>query len=1574
MESQYKTKLKSIVLELRHTLEGYYDNSGVWHPGDLEDRLATLGIRRDRESLPHEQLPHLSAEDLRARLIVDAFIKSAEQAGWLQKEAVGEFLQEAAYTWANRFIALRCMEARSLIDEIIIQKENYGGRSLKHYRLTRQTPGVCAGDDDGLYAALFAEFSERAEELPMLFHPDEPVIALKPGVAALKKCIRLLSDEDEIFTRSDALGWAYQYWNNEEKDRVFEKVRTVKGAKIEKSDIIPATQLYTEPYMVKFLVQNSLGALWMAMHPESRLSDTWEYYVRDADRATVPTKPLKLVSFLDPSVGSGHFLITAFDLFYSMYEEEGDLKAPSEICETILSHNLYGIDIDERAIQIAACALYMKAKEKAPSFRPTRINLTATNIHSNADMDHLAAFLDKHPEDRPFQTSLQLIFESLQHADQLGTLLQIEEPVEKEFLFRKALDDEEKAGPPKQEVLFSEMNKPEQAPLPMGVQSYEEWKAGLLERLRAHFKEEFVSADFSSCFFGDTAEKGLSLFDFLSRRYDVVATNPPYMGFRTMGNVLNKYVNSNYGIGKNDLYSSFILRCCELTRQRGSIAMVTRKSWLTITSFTKLRINLIRNYHLECVVDLGARAFDPENKLHDGVDVVLFIIRNKIPDNSDTFFLNTREGQSPTEKSKILCDKCNKELIKVPCSTFSRLPMAQILYSMPKTILDLLRESYSDGIDGIRTSQGITTGDKFRYSRYIWEIGRRSQQWPTYSVGGGYRKWAGFEYTLLDWRDNGARIKNRIHEKYPPEKYTLLLKHPQYYVRTHCVYTSTSAGALGVRVVNEVIASDSGPLLMKDGLSSYTLSAILNSRIATYIARILSGYALCLRDAYVSLIPIPELDNSETEKIATLCVNLKREYLSRRELIEPFFNSHSLTLKATKDSFTNIAISQNAIYSIINELEGFLESNIFQAYSLKEHEVAMVLSEMSQATASFPLINDYDAWPDLSKDFLNISFPAEFTEQYDNRERKLLSIDQISKLKNKIKILYESGQGSKESTQETDDAVDDDASDEDAVVVYNPIPVETFLEELSQKLEIHPISVYWLLKEGIEQEGWRCLPEEQRLTKDCFTVLILRLLGHLWPKQIEADEPIPDWADSDGIIPLKEGTEETILYQRLRERLAADYGNDQVSKQENIFEEVMNKTLNEWVGKDFFRHHISQFKKRPIAWHISSARWTNRPRQDAAFECLVYYHKTDGDILPKLKSQYVVPLLKRMETELRGLESANGSLTGEQETRKGLISDRIQELNTFDSILTDVSASGFGPIKIQPQIRQYAINDAMLCLKGRWLKRLSDLIEKDPLANWQTLADQTGLHPQLAVWITEAIIHLDYHCTVVGPHPPLEETLADDPTTQDLALMICAESQGMLMQAMRCACNVWWQTFDATVLKPIAEKIKDAKKEQQFLKEQLLDTKGDAKVQLDMKRKSDALKSDIKVWKQELEQKRSQGKGLRDEIESWPCPEAMTWEAWLAEQAMYDQLSSLNEKRQLPQTIAEFIRQESLYQPDINDGVRANIAPLQRAGLLTTDVLASKDLDKAIADRAVWRDDERRWCREGKLPKPGWWV
>jgi len=1590
MESQYKSQLKSIILNLRHILEGRYDDAGVWHPGDLEERLAALGVRRDREPLPLEQLSHLSEEDRRARQIVDAFIQSHLQSGRSREEAIHEFLQESAYTWANRLIALRCMEARGLIDEIILQKECYGGRSLKHHRLARQNPELCAGEDDGLYPVLFAEFAERAEELPLLFHPDEPVIALKPGVAALKNCIQLLSAPDEIFTAADVLGWAYQYWNTEEKDRVFEKVRTIKGAKIEKLDIIPVTQLYTEPYMVKFLVQNSLGALWMAMHPDSPLCESWAYYVRNADRAPLERKSLKWFSFLDPCVGSGHFLLEAFDLLYAMYEEEGELSTPAEICEAILTHTLYGVDIDERAIQIAALALYMKAKEKDRDFRPKRINLVATNIYPGADTDHLSAFLGKHPEDKPLQNALRLIFDSLRHADELGTLLQIEEPVEKEFRFLKALDDEDKTRPTKQTILFQEMEKPEQPQLPLGVQSYEEWKEKLLARLNAHFQEEFASADFSSRFFGETAGKGLSLFDFLSRRYDVVATNPPYMGSKNMGSVVKRYVEEHFPFGKRDLYAAFILRCLELAKpETGRVAMVTQQSWMFLRSFADLRAldeeklkkasgfkGILRETSIETLAHLGEHAFHDSSAA--GAFVVLFTLAKKAPADDHRLTAFRLIGpKSPEEKDALLKNQGanNSNLTySVNQGSFNKLPENPLIYWFRDIFFEIIAKKtllkYSAS-----TLEGLNTTHNLRFLREFHEIPTNNSNWVPYSKGGGYCKWHGLNNLVVRWDGNGERIKARVTDN--GDHWSRRVAGVSGYFQHAWGYSLLARGSIGLRELDAAGIFDVGTVAVfpDRGEQYHSIAGIINSHITQFIIRGMVQ-SLQVHAGYLNNVPIVFPEDAQSITKSVRCCLLLKRWIASCSINDKNFLCHQF--KRTPNFSTevhNVITIQICVSSCLHTSEYYINSKCLEPYvaqGVKEDEIYI---ETGTPAGWHPLIVGYDTLPPLPEGLPEI--PSEVLASLQTHERRDLPPDELILLKQRLRSLYEAGSGVKE---ETDDVEGDAPNDEDeeseqvAVGARIPIPAETFLEELSQKLEVHPISVYWLLKEGIEQEGWRCLPEEQRLTKDRFTVLILRLLGHRWPKQVESGEAVPDWADNDGIIPLMEGTDESTLYARLRDQLAADYGDEQVSSEENAFEDVMGKPLSEWVRNDFFRHHISQFKKRPIAWHFSSARWTGRPRQEAAFECLVYYHKTDGNLLPEIRSQYVGPLIKRLELELRGLENGTGGdLTGEQVSRKDLLRERIPELKTFDRVLSDVIANGFGPESMKSMLRQYAVNDAMLCLKARWLKKLSALIQDGPLANWQEQADQTGLHPDFSAWISEAIAHLDHHCSAIGPNPPEEKTFDSNPTAKELAEMICAEADAMLTDAMKCACTVWWKSFNSQVLKPVSEKIREAKKELQSLKERSQSSECDFKAISEIKRSTAILKSDIKVWQNELALKAGQGKSVRDIMESWLCPEALTWEPWLAEQEMYDQLSSLNAKRPPPRTVREFVQQESLYHPDINDGVRVNIAPLQKAGLLTGDVLAGKDVGKAIADRAAWRDDERRWCREGKLPKPGWW-
>ena len=270
--------------------------------------------------------------------------------------------------------------------------------------------------------------------------------------------------------------------------------------------------------------------------------------------------------------------------------------------------------------------------------------------------------------------------------------------------------------------------------------------------------------------------------------------------------------------------------------------------------------------------------------------------------------------------------------------------------------------------------------------------------------------------------------------------------------------------------------------------------------------------------------------------------------------------------------------------------------------------------------------------------------------------------------------------------------------------------------------------------------------------------------------------------------------------------------------------------------------------------------------------------------------------------------------------------------------------------------------------------RLTELIAKSPLPDWLDEADHTDLHPDLRSWITDAMAHLDHFCAMVGPRPPDQGKLASDPTAADLAKLISPQAQSMLKDALVLACDSWWKPFEEVVLGPDKDQIKALKEEQKGCEEQMdADPAPSGAEARHLRSRVKEIKEAVKTLTARIKKRTARANELRTQIERWESKEPLGWGDWLAGQPLFDRISSLDGRRATPTTIAEFVAQESLYAPDINDGVRVNIAPLQKAGLLAADVLAAKDVDKAIADRAEWRADERRWVREGKLPQPGWW-
>ena len=1255
MDSKLKKILRGISLEIRRSLEGRYDEHGQWQAGDLERRLNELGVWRDRNAKPVDEMPHLVPEDKAARRLVDGYLKLRDEAGVPLAEAVAEFVRESAYTWANRLFALRCMEARGVIpDEVILQKDAYGWRSMIHNRLAKKNPEACAGEDDGLFTVLFAEFEQRSRELPGVFDPKSPAVALRPSVAALKKTIALLSGReaasgqdaatDEVFTAPDAFGWAYQYWNADEKDRVFKMVRTKKGAKIEGADIIPATQLYTEPYMVKFLVQNSLGALWMGMYPDSKLCEQWEYFVKDADRSSIMRKPVREISFLDPAQGSGHFHLEAFDLFYAMYVEEaervGRTLKPQEICAAILNHNLYGIDIDGRSVQIATAALWMKARERAPELKAGDLtnfheHLVATNIRLPKECNHLERFLKKHPEDEPLRPALELVFQGLENADELGALLQIEELVDAVLRHLKKEADEQR-GSRIQPGLFEKTLG--QGTPPVSVEDFDEWKSDALNRLQTHFENEAQVADTVQAFFGESAGKGLKFFSLLARRYDVVAANPPYLGDKKFGSRMKALLKGLYPFAWKDLLAAFVVRQQMLAVNGGFSAHVTQHALLTLDKFTKLRVFLLQAATFECVCPLGPRAFGEITG--EVVNVTLCVTKATKPtEQSEVRFIDVSAESGPEGKSsgiiRALKETSASQTKIIPQAKFAHIPSANFgTYWLPPTLFELLVNGHTPLETITAVTKGLKTGLDRRFVRFFWEVGSLIR-WARYHKGGGYCKWAGNDYWCVDWGNGQSRVKLRVEDTVPPEKFTLLVRDERFYNKTELVFSAMGGGAFGVRYAGAGIASDAsqGLIPLQKGASLFEIIGSLNTRPATAFVRALAGGRLSFDKNYVQPAPfVGSSSGNELTECTKICLSNKN-ILCAKDISERGFISEGF-IGAKQLAVTSIALALE-----IHCAEGEIERAVLDAAGLPADEACLLLEMLGKPVAWLPALNGLDTIPDSKcRDVLEKSL--------GKCERISCQANDLGVLKERLQNLYEnveipSADELLDKTKEENGEAEDE-DDESEVIARLQIPTETELERFSKELGIHPASVFWLLKRGIEEEGWRCLPEEKRIAQDRLSVLVLRLLGHRWPKQIEALDSLPAWAEQDGVIPLTNSGGESPIIYRVRERLAADFPGGNVGALQQEFAEIVGVSLEQWLAGPFFERHISQFKKRPIAWQIETESRklkaetrTRGPAAQPVFACLLYYHKLDAGLLSKLRTQYVGVLKEGYETELQ---------------------------------------------------------------------------------------------------------------------------------------------------------------------------------------------------------------------------------------------------------------------------------------------------------------------------------------------------
>ena len=614
MNREQRAQIRQVVLECRRLLEQEFD-----------ELLRLYGILPEHAMAP-ERLPP-ERREVRERF--DAAL--AREASQDYSHARQRYLKHAAFTFLNRLLALRMAEASGLLVETVITRPEYGDRSRRERDLADFDPGLAVVPERLAHEALRQAFAEMRKSLPLLFQDDDPYALLLPHLPTYREVRQALGRlPSEVWQEFETLGWAYQYFTDEEREQIRRRLR-----RNPTPDDVPAlNQFYTVGWIVKFLVHNTLGRLWVETHPSSPLRQSLDYLVPIENNFRPPPEPISVrkLKVLDPACGSGHFLLGAFDLLLEMWHEEEPDLPPWQIPSLILEHNLYGVDIDLRACQIAATALYLKARtaferlrgdDPSARFELRRLNIICADVRF-ADGERRARFLSQF--DRDLRRIVEETLRACEHAFEIGSLLRIRQPFEALFAQRRArLEELRRIGKQlslplfisEEQPSFGDVDIPVPKPLTVGE---------IVDRIRLYIREAAQAQDMGTLLFGLDAERAVYLVDILTEQYDVVLMNPPY---GAMPPVCKEYARQHYPRTHSDFYATFIEQAVSLTRPGGCIGALTGRTFLFLKSFQKLREEILRYDALpEAVLDLGFNVLDGATARY-----AAFTLRKRHPDD-----------------------------------------------------------------------------------------------------------------------------------------------------------------------------------------------------------------------------------------------------------------------------------------------------------------------------------------------------------------------------------------------------------------------------------------------------------------------------------------------------------------------------------------------------------------------------------------------------------------------------------------------------------------------------------------------------------------------------------------------------------------------------------------------------------------------------------------------------------------------------------------------------------------------------------------------------------------------------
>lgn len=1131
-----------------------------------------------------------------------------------------ETVKECVFTLFNRLAALKVMEDRELFPEVIRRRAEHGNQSYSHKMWLEEHPDMRSAERMGLKDFLSDKFQQLFEEYGIpLYKADHPY-AVMPTADELDEIITAFNDieQDEqcgsdIWKGDDILGWMYENFNTVEKVQLKES-----GEKIEYDKVVLQSQIYTPQWVVKFLVDNTLGKQYLEMYPDSRFmideeTGKTKYLIANAPKHQVRhPKPNGIldIKLIDPACGSGNFLIYAFTVFYDMYvdqmENYGADFSRRDIPKLIVENNLYGVDLDERAVQITQIALFIKAMQLKGrrGKMPTFCNVVSSHF-TLPKYEQIAATFDmgdSHWDDKQREV-LKDIWNDLCNAHKFGSLIRLKEKIE--------------ALMPSQEVtLFSEIQ----------IADFFSFREQALSILRQQVHQ--WGGEGSNAYSLSLVNDAMTFLDILTTSFDVAVANPPYTDSSDFGQELKAFAEANYKKPLKfniNLYACFIKRCCELTDGLGKVGMVNPPTFMYIKTFEDVRKYMVEKTHISLFVEWGYLGmFSPTAR----VDSAFFVL-DKEKKNEDSLFIKLNDLYEMKRKKVLFdayADYCNGQ----PNDRVYLLPQDKLkaIKSWPFIywISDEFREKFSlcTFNDVCIVAEGCKTANNFKFLRFWWERNYKrdfnSKVYPMYAKGGEYCKWYGNLWLELLWGENGKYFKSDA---------KATANNEDCYFKKGITFTGAGSKGVSFRLLPENSVFDTGSRsIFSENEDVYVLLAILNSSLGFYVFDSLNP-TVNTTVGDVKRMPYKkpnEYQSAVLQELGKVCAGIQKNI--RKFRIEEVNYSHSPITPASspESELTRYYNYENALLTLILLNEAIINRIVFDVYELSEHDRQMVLDKegipVGDLSVSQAALESYKTW--LKEE--NTEFPAsaEVWEHLDS-----LTIDNEQPQISDFEKLYQNNYGWEEFCN-------------------------------SDNHRLNPIEVWYQFRHA----GILPPQRSQSLAFELITDVIRTVLSK----------------DDDGVIPLCERMGEEPLDVRIEQELVErGYSGAQISQIIYLLSQSQgSQSLRKYLYERFFQQlsdHLNLFMylpKTPFIWHLTSG---DPASGRSAIDLYVSIYTWSRDTLFRIKSVYVANRENALADRLVALDPTSAS--GKMEA--ALIKDQQQELRQFADKIDQLLASGYDP-------------------------------------------------------------------------------------------------------------------------------------------------------------------------------------------------------------------------------------------------------------------------------------------------------